>query len=108
MQRWENRFPWNGLRHLEDSWNAGNALEFLSSFLLRAPPLEMGREGRKFFPEESGKGSLISSYEAVTGLLCIGLDPRASCGVEMGRSANLLSCSKGVKDPFKVPEVRFD
>ena len=26
----ENRFPWNGLRHLEDSGNGGKTLEFLS------------------------------------------------------------------------------
>ena len=36
-------------------------LEFLSTFLLRAPPLEMRREGRESFPDETGKGTLISS-----------------------------------------------
>ena len=64
----ENSFFWNGLRHLGDSWNAGKALEFLSSFLWRAPPLEMRREGREFFPDDEGKGSLFLSYEAETGL----------------------------------------
>ena len=44
-------------------------LEFLSSFPLRAPPLELGRECRDFFPDEAEKGSLLSSYEAETGLL---------------------------------------
>ena len=29
----ENRFPWNGLRHLGDSGNGGTTLEFLSPFL---------------------------------------------------------------------------
>ena len=29
----ENRFPWNGLRHLRDSGNGGTTLEFLSPFL---------------------------------------------------------------------------
>ena len=57
----ENRFLWNGLTHLGDSWNGGSTLEFLSPFLWRAPPLEMGRERREFLPYETGKGSLISS-----------------------------------------------
>ena len=29
----------------------------------------MLREGREFFPDDKGKGSLFSSYEAETGLL---------------------------------------
>ena len=55
-----NRFPWNGLRHLGDSGNGGTTMEFLSPFLWRAPPLEMRRERREFFPDHAGKGSLIS------------------------------------------------
>ena len=35
--------------------------EFLSPFLWRAPPLEMRRERREFFPDHAGKGSLLSS-----------------------------------------------
>ena len=50
-------------------WNGGTTLEFLSPFLWRAPPLEMRRERREFFSHHAGKGSLISSYEAETGLL---------------------------------------
>ena len=57
----ENRFPWKGLRHLGDSGNGGTTLEFLSPFLWRAPPLEMRRERREFFPDHAGKGSLLSS-----------------------------------------------
>ena len=57
----ENRFLWNALTHLGDSWNGGTTLEFLSPFLWRAPPLEMRRERREFFPYETGKGFLISS-----------------------------------------------
>ena len=37
-----------------------------------------------------------------------GRDSRASSRVEMGMSGNFLSCSKGVKDPLDVPEVRCD
>ena len=43
------------------SGNGGTTLEFLSSFLQRVPPLEMGREHREFFPDHAGKGSLLSS-----------------------------------------------
>ena len=42
-------------------WECGTTLEFLSAFLWRAPPLEMGRERPEFFPEHAGKGSLLSS-----------------------------------------------
>ena len=44
-----------------DSGNGGTTLEFLSPFLWRAPPLEMQRECREFFPDNTGKGSLLSS-----------------------------------------------
>ena len=42
-------------------WECGTTLEFLSPFLWRRPPLEMRREGREFFPDLPGKGSLLSS-----------------------------------------------
>ena len=42
-------------------WECGRTLEFLSPFLWRAPPLEMRRERREFFPNHAGKGSLLSS-----------------------------------------------
>ena len=54
-------FPWNGLRYLGHSGNGGTTLEFLSPFLWRAPPLEKRRERWEFFPEQAGKGSLLSS-----------------------------------------------
>ena len=44
-----------------DSGNGGTTLEILSPFLWRAPPLEMRRERREFFPEHAGKGSFLSS-----------------------------------------------
>ena len=52
-----------------DSWFGGTTLVFLSRFLWRTHPLEIGRECPEFFADQAGKGSLISSYEAVTGLL---------------------------------------
>ena len=51
----ENRFPWNGLRHLGDSGNGGTTLEFLSPFLWRAPPLEMRPNSGNSFPTTQGK-----------------------------------------------------
>ena len=43
------------------SGNGGTTLEFLSPFLWRAPNLEMRRKRRELFPEQAGKGSLLSS-----------------------------------------------
>ena len=68
----------------------------------------MRRKGREFFPDDEGKGSLFLSYEAETGLLWMwaGL----SCFLSGGDwyVGIFLSCSKGVKDPLEVPEVRCD
>ena len=44
-------------------------MEFLSPFLWRLPTVEMRRKSQEFFPDHAGKGSLLSSYEAETGLL---------------------------------------
>ena len=41
------------------SWNGGTTHEFLSPFLCSAPPLEMRRKRREFFPEQAGKVSLL-------------------------------------------------
>ena len=45
--------------HLGDSGNGGTTLEFLSPFLWRAPPLDLRRKCREFYPEHAGKGSLL-------------------------------------------------
>ena len=55
--------------------NGGTTLEFLSPFLWRAPLLEMRLERREFFSDQAGKGSLILSYEAETGLLWMSAEP---------------------------------
>ena len=93
-------FPFNGLRHLGDSRNGGTTLEFLWPFLWREPPLEMLRERRELFPDHAGKGSLLSSYEAETGLLWMwaGLSWFLSSGD--GYVGELLELQKGVKDPL--------
>ena len=104
----ENRFPWNGLRHLGDSGNGGTTLEFLSPFLWRAPPLEMRRERRDSSPNTQGKDPPCRARRQKRGSSGCGRVSRASSRVETGMSGNFLSCSNGVKDPLKVPEVRCD
>ena len=52
-----------------DSGNGGTTLEFLSPFLWKATPLETLWERREFFPDNAGKGALLSSWEKETGLL---------------------------------------
>ena len=96
----ENSFPWNGLRHLGDCGNGGTTLEFLSPFLRRAPPLEMGREGREFFPNHAAKASHLSSYEAETGLIWMwaGLLRFLSSGD--GYVGELLELQQGCEGPF--------
>ena len=88
--------------------NGGRTLEFLSPFLWRAPPLEMRREGPEFFPDHAGKGPLLSNFSRKRCSSGCGRDSRASSQVDTGMSGNFLSCSKGVKDPLKIPEVRWD
>ena len=100
-----NRFPWNGLRHLEDSGNGGMTLEFLSPFLWRAPPLEMRRECQEFFPEHAGKDPSSRAMRRNRGSSGCGQDSRASSRVETGMSGYFLSCSKAVKDPWKFQRL---
>ena len=76
-------------------------LEFLSPFLWRAPPLEMRRERREFFPHHAGKGSLLSSKDAETGLLWMwaGLSCFLSSGD--GYVGELLELQQGCEGPFE-------
>ena len=104
----ENSFPWKGLRYLGDSGNGGSTLEFLSLFLWRVPPLEMGRESREFFHNFAGKDPSSRARRRKRGSSGCGRDSRASSRVETGMSGNFLSCSKGVKDPLEFPEFRCD
>ena len=60
-------------------WECGTTLEFLSPFLWKAPPLEMRRDPREFFFDQVGKGSLISSKEAETGLLWMWAGAGSQC-----------------------------
>ena len=68
----------------------------------------MRRECRELFPDHAGKGSLLSSYQAETGLLLMweGLSCFLSSGD--GYVGELLELQQGLKDPLEVPEVRCD
>ena len=96
----ENRFPWNGLRHLGVSGNGGTTLDFLSPFLWRVPPLEMRQERGEFFPHHAGKGSLLSREQAETDLLWMwaGLSCFLSSGD--GYVGELLELQQGCEGPF--------
>ncbi|KAI4552065.1 hypothetical protein MJG53_000125 [Ovis ammon polii x Ovis aries] len=81
-----NRFLWNGLKHLRDSWNGGTTLEFLSPFLWRAPPLEMRRERRDSLPTKQGKDPSSRASRQKRGSPGCVRDPGASSRVETGLS----------------------
>ena len=94
--------------HLGDSGNGGTTLEFLSPFLWRAPPLEMRQNAGNSFPTTQGKDPSSRARRQKRVSSGCGRDSRASFRVEPGKSGNFLSCSKGVKDPLEVPELRCD
>ena len=60
------------------------------------------------FPTTQGKDPSSRARRRKWGSSGCGPDSRASSRVETGMSGNFLSCSKGVKDPLDVPEVRCD
>ena len=60
------------------------------------------------FPTTQGKDSSSRPMRRKRGSCACGWDSRASSRVETCMSGNFLSCSKGVKDPLEVPEVRCD
>ena len=60
------------------------------------------------FPTTQGKDPSSRARRRKRGSSGCGRDSRASSRVEPGMSGNFLSCSKGVKDPLEVPEVRCD
>ena len=104
----DNRFPWNGLRHLGDSGNA--ALPWSSSRLSCGERLHLRCDGNAgtSFPTTQGKDTSLRARRRKRGSSGCGRDSRASSRVETGMSGNFLSCSKGVKDPLEVRKVRCD
>ena len=104
----ENRFPWNGLRHLGDSGNV--ARPWSSSRLSCGERLQFRCDGKagNSFPTTQGKEASSRARRRKRGSSGCGRDSRTSSRVESGMSGNFLSCSKGVKDPLEVPEFRCD
>ena len=68
----------------------------------------MRRERREFFPDHTGNGSLLSSYEAETGLLWMWAGLLCFLSTGDGYVGELLELQQGLKDPLEVPEVRCD
>ena len=62
----------------------------------------------KSFPTTQGKDPFSRARSRKRGSSGCGPESRASSRVETGMSGNFLSCSKGVKDPLLIPEVRCD
>ena len=96
----ENRFPWNGVRHLGDAGNGGTTLEFLWPFLWRVPPLEMRQERREFFPDHAAKGTCLSSKEAETELLWMWAELACFLSSGIGYVGELLELQQGCEGPF--------
>ena len=60
------------------------------------------------FPTTQGKDPTSRVMKRKRGSSGCGRDSRASSQVETVMSGTFLSCSKGVKDPLEVPDVRTD
>ena len=60
----------------------------------------MRRERRESFPDEAGKGSLISNYEAEMGLLWMWAGPPCFLSFEDGFVGELLELQQGCEGPF--------
>ena len=89
-----------GRRNLEDSANGGTTLEFLSPFPWRVPPLEMRRERQEFFPDYAGKGLLLSSLEAETGILWMWAGHSCFLSSGDGYVGELLELQQGCEGTF--------
>ena len=66
-----------------------------------------GKAGNSF-PTTQVKDPSSRARRRKRGSSGCGQDSRASSRVETGMSGNFLSCSKGVKDPLEIQEVRCD
>ena len=99
------------LEWTETSGDFGNVARPWSSSLLSCGECLLlrcdGNAGNSF-PRTQGKDPSSRSRRRKRGSSRCGPESRASSRVETGMSGNFLSCSKGVKDPLEVPEVRCD
>ena len=104
----ENRFPWNGLRHLGDSGNVARPWSSSRLSCGECLPLRCDGNAGNSFPTTQGKDPSSRSRRRKQVSSGCGRDSRASSRVGTGMSWNFLSCSKGVEDPLEVPEFRSD
>ena len=94
--------------HLRDSGNSGTTQEFLSPFCGERLHLRCdGIAGNSFSTTQEMNPS-SGTMKRKRGSSGCGWDSRASSRLETGMSRNFLCCSKGVKDPLEVPDVRCD
>ena len=89
-------------------WECCTTLEFLSPFLWERFLLRCDGNAGNSFPTTQGKDPPSRARRCKRGSFGCGWNSLASSRVETGMSGNSLSCSKGVKDPLEVPEVRCD
>ena len=62
----------------------------------------MRREGSEFFPDHAGKGSLLSSQEAVTGLLWMWAGLACFLSSADGYVGDLLEFQQGCEGPVGI------
>ena len=93
---------WGTLGKVARPWSSSR-LSCGERLLLRCD----GNAGNSF-PTTQGKDTSSQARRRKRGSSGCGRDSRASSEVETGMSGNFLSCSKGVKEPFEVPDVRTD
>ena len=94
--------------HLGDSGNSGTTQEFLSPFCGERLHLRCDGIAGNSFSTTQEKNPSSGTMKRKRGSSGCGWDSRASSRLETGMSRNFLCCSKGVKDPLEVPEVRCD
>ena len=93
---------WGTLGMVAEPWSSSR-LSCGERLLLRCD----GNAGNSF-PKTQGKDPSSQARRRKGDSSGCGRDSRASSRVETGMAWNFLSCSKGVKDPLEVPEVRCD
>ena len=64
------------------------------------PPLELRWEGQEFFPDHAGKGSLLLTKEAETGLLWMWAELSCFLSSGDGYIGELLELQQGCEGPF--------
>ena len=99
--------------HLEWTETSGGLLEWWHdagvplAFSVESASSEVRWESREFFPDQAAKGSLISSYEAETGLLWIRAEPSCFLWSGDGYVVELLDLQQGCEGPFRSSSAKL-